>query len=501
MFHPQSLRTGLLLTLIFLSTPVAVFAHGGHGDEFQDKNTTNDAPSSLKVDSKTAQSLGLKIQPVTKRQLDIRLKTTGQIETLPNKKVELTAPVPGRVIKLLVQPGASVKAGQPVAVLASGELVELRVASREKRAEALASLKQAQADLELAQGNLELQKKIASSEIVQAQTEVTIAQEKYNRDKELTEQGALPERTLLESKAHLEVGKTQLVKAINQKEVIEAESQIKRAAASLEAAKTLLQLSDVTYRTRLQQIGTVADEQGLVIVRSPITGKVADREATIGQAFQDAGGKLMTIVNDSRVFATANIYEKDLQQVKLGQRVSVKVANLPNRTFIGRISQIGSVVEGEKRVVPVKAELDNSNGQLKSGLFAQLEIITDKTPTAILTIPTSAVVEANGKNLVYLQNGNAFDVIEVELGKTSGDLVQVKTGLFEGDLIVTQRALQLYAQSLRGGSKPSETHTEVKPNKEVSLTPLWLLAIGGILATIVAIAFGISRSKQKKVSN
>jgi cobalt-zinc-cadmium efflux system membrane fusion protein len=292
-----------------------------------------------------------------------------------------------------------------------------------------------------------------------------VAQEQYKRDQELVEQGAIPRRTMLESQAHLAEGKAKLSQATNQQEVIKAENEIKRATAEVDVANSRLQLSNTTYQTRLQQLGTIANAKGLVVVTAPIAGKVSDREVTLGQAFQDAGGKLMTIVNDSRVFATANIYEKDLAQVKLGQRVRVKVASLPNRIFIGKIARIGSIVEGETRVVPVQAELDNPSGQLKPGLFAELEIITEQTPTAILAIPSSAVVDANGKNLVYLQNGNAFEAVEVTLGQTFGDLVEVKTGLFAGDLIVTQRAPQLYAQSLRGGGKPGIPSAE--PEGEV----------------------------------
>lgn len=108
-----------------------------------------------------------------------------------------------------------------------------------------------------------------------------------------------------------------------------------------------------------------------------------------------------------------------------------------------------------------------------------------------MAIPSSAIVEANGKNLVYVQNGDAFDGIEVTLGQTSGDLVEIKTGLFDGDLIVTQRASQLYAQSLRGGSHPQQVKeqnsNEVKAEKATSIQSFipsqmtqWLpLIIGG----------------------
>jgi cobalt-zinc-cadmium efflux system membrane fusion protein len=53
-------------------------------------------------------------------------------------------------------------------------------------------------------------------------------------------------------------------------------------------------------------------------------------------------------------------------------------------------------------------------------MFAQLEVLTDRTNAAILAVPNSAVVEANGKKLVYVQNGNAYQSAEVMLGQTSG---------------------------------------------------------------------------------
>jgi membrane fusion protein, heavy metal efflux system len=233
-------------------------------------------------------------------------------------------------------------------------------------------------------------------------------------------------------------------------------------------------------------------------VTAPISGTVASREGSIGQSLQDAGGKLMTIINDGRIFATANIYEKDLGLVKNGQRIRVKVASLPNQTFEGRITQIGTSVQGETRVVTVQAEINNPSSLLKPGMFAELEIITDKTASSLFAIPTSAVVDANGKKIIYVQNGNAFQSTEVTFGQAFGDMVEVKTGLFEGDMVVTQRATQLYAQSLRGGSKKEDGHaeeghadekTEVKTNNfPVSL---WLIAAGGG-SVITAIAFSAS---------
>jgi membrane fusion protein, heavy metal efflux system len=170
-------------------------------------------------------------------------------------------------------------------------------------------------------------------------------------------------------------------------------------------------------------------------------------------------------------------------------RIFMKVASIPNRTFIGRITRIGSVVEGETRVVPVQAELENSGGVLKPGMFAELEVVTNQASSAILAIKSAAVVEANGKKQVYVQNGNAYQPVEVTLGETSGDMVEVKTGLFENDLIVTVRSPQLYAQSLRGDTKPKiDEHTETPRQTTTETVPLWLLGVGGALAAIAFIA-------------
>jgi cobalt-zinc-cadmium efflux system membrane fusion protein len=472
--------------LALLATSANVLAHGGHGEEFQAGSEATQVADSIQVDAKTAKRLEIKVEPVTRQRLKVGIKTTGQIETLPNKKVEVTSPISqATIVELLVEPGASVKVGQPVAVLAAPGLVELRVESQEKRAEAQADMQQAQADLKLAQQNLERQRQIAASEIEQARTELHVAQEQYDRDLDLVRAGAIPRRTMLESQAHLAEGKAQLAKATSRREVLEAEAQLKRAQSTVKVAQSHIRLSNATYQTRLQQLGTRANAKGLVTVTAPISGRIADREATLGQSFEDAGGKLMTIVNDSRVFATANIYEKDLDKIEQGQPVSVKVASLPNRTFTGQIARIGSAVEGETRVVPVQAELNNSSGQLKPGMFAQLQVLTDRTPTAILAVPTTAVIEANGKQIVYVQNGDAYQSVDVTLGQTSGDMVEVKSGLFDGDLVVTQRAPQLYAQSLRGGKaeKQGEQGRESALSPQSSV-PWWLvISAGGAIAS------------------
>jgi membrane fusion protein, heavy metal efflux system len=587
MVNHQKFNSVIVVSIaLLLAHPVIGLAHAGHGGHEFQENGAAAGNKAIEVDATTVKRLGLKVEAVKAQQLDVGLKTTGQIELMPNQKAEVTAPVKGKIVTLLVQPGAKVRQGQPVATMTSAELSDLRVSSQEKRAEAAASLQQAQVDLKLAQENYQRYSQIAQAEITQAQTqlaaaqaqyqrdrslvsggsivkvaktnyqrqvqisqseieqvkiEVDVAQERYNQDKQLVANGALSRRTMLESQAQLAAAKSKLAKAnsrpevlqaetevrkaevdlpvrqlqesagklaeaqaavtkaLTRKEVIAAEAQFKRAQASVAAAQTKLGLSARSYQTRLQQLGTIADSRGLVTITAPIDGTISDREASVGQSFQDSGAKLMSIVNDLQVLATANIYEKDLGQIRLGEKVNVRVASLPDRLFTGTINRIGTVV-GEGRVVPVQAQLDNAAKLLKPGMFAELEVVTDRTSKPVIVIPTTAIVEANGKKIVYVQSGDTFQSVEVNLGQITGDVAEVKTGLFAGDRVVTQRGMLLYAQSLRGGGKaqPGANVVSSKPNAVESTIPIWGWVAGGGVAVV---GMGIWVVRRRKVDS
>jgi RND family efflux transporter MFP subunit len=291
-----------------------------------------------------------------------------------------------------------------------------------------------------------------------------------------------------------------VLRDVTQAEREAAQAQLEKAAADVQVSSIRVDLSTAAYSARLNQLEASANSNGTITIAAPIDGVVSDREATIGASVEEAGKPLMTIINNDRVLASANIYEKDINKIRIGQPVQVKIAGQPSTTvFQGKVTVIGATVEGQSRIVPVKAEIGNVKGQLKAGMFTNIEILTDSVSVPILAIPAASVVEANGKQLVFVQNGKAYQPVDVTLGRTSGDLVEVTNGLFEGDRIVTQRANQLYAQSLRGDNKSKDDHSEsVKP--EVSAPNNWwlLLLAGGVGGgAMVAIAFWLLPSQYR----
>lgn len=494
-FHLPTVLLGCLL----LAVPGAVFAHAGHdhGSEFQSGNSQ--PVGGIRVDAQTIDRLGIIVEPVTREFLEVGIQTTAEVTAQPDQQVTVNAPINGTVVELRVQPGDRVEQGQPVAVVVAPELIELRVSSQEDRTRAEAELQQAQANMTLAQRNYERQVAIASAEIEAAQRQVQFAQDRYNRDQELIEAGAIARQQALESEAELAAAQSQLTKANSQEAVLEAEAELDRAKAALEAAQSHVQLSTATYETRLQQLNSPATRQGLVTVVAPISGIIANRTVTMGEAVEEAVTPLMQIVNGDRLSVMANVYEKDLAQITPGQRVRATVASLPEQGFNGEVVVVGAAVDGETRVIPVTAELENSHNLLKPGMFAELEILTDRTPAAVLTVPTTALVEAEGRMLVFVQNGDAFEPVEVTPGNRTGGRVEITRGLFEGDQVVVQGGLQLYAQSLRGAG--AEEAGEAEEARTGGSVPWWVLVpVGGTIAAGAFVAGRRSRSSLPAVS-
>ncbi len=488
----------LFLSLILLSNPAIALAHAGHGDEFKGNAATQN--TGITVDDEVAKSLGIKVEPVKQQSLRFGIQTTGQIETLPNQQVKVTTPIKGTIVRLLVEPGALVKAGQPVAILSSPEIADLRVTALEKQAEASGNILNAETNLRLAKQNLERQKLVVGADIRQAQTELNLDRERYERDKELLEKGAIARRQVQESESKFVAARAALTKAESSLPLLEAQAQLERAESDVQVSATRVELSTAAYSARLNQLEASANSNGTITIAAPIDGVISDREATIGESVDAAGKPLMTIVNDERVLASANIYEKDISKIRIGQPVQVKIAGQPSNTaFQGKVTVIGSAVDGQTRIVAVKAEIGNIKGQLKSGMFTNIEILTDNTSVSTLAIPTMAVVEANGKQLVFVQNGKSYQPVDVTLGRTSGELVEVKSGLFEGDRIVTQRANQLYAQSLRGDSKPKDEKADAAVVSPPNMP--WVMILAGAIAGggIVAAAFWLGRRSGTKM--
>ena len=86
-----------MLLFARLTTPIAVFAHAGHGNEFESEAAGS--AQSVSIDGETTERMGIAIEPVAPELMDVGIQVTGEIEALPSHRVEVTSPLPGTAIR------------------------------------------------------------------------------------------------------------------------------------------------------------------------------------------------------------------------------------------------------------------------------------------------------------------------------------------------------------------------------------------------------------------
>jgi cobalt-zinc-cadmium efflux system membrane fusion protein len=183
--------------------------------------------------------------------------------------------------------------------------------------------------------------------------------------------------------------------------------------------------------------------QSRIPLRSPISGTVIERSVTNGQFVGPDNPPLMTIADLSAVWVQADIFERDLSHVTVGQKADVTTAAYPDDRFTAQVSHIGAVVDGQTRTAKVRFLVANPNARLKPGMFASTTLYLPESPSA-LTVPAKAIFVEGGHNFAYVQVGSQdFARRAVETTASGTDRLRVVSGLQSGERIVSDGVLLL----------------------------------------------------------
>ena len=168
-------------------------------------------------------------------------------------------------------------------------------------------------------------------------------------------------------------------------------------------------------------------------VTAPISGVVAARSIKPGNLVQ-INTPIFTIVDTSRLEATLNAPEREIETLKAGQSVALTVDALPGKQFEGTIDRVSPVVDAGSGTFRVVCAFEGG-GLLQPGMFGRIRIDYDQRANA-LVIPRSALLEDGGAPTVYtVREGKAVRTA-VKLGYTEGEWVEVREGLRDGDPVV-----------------------------------------------------------------
>ena len=146
------------------------------------------------------------------------------------------------------------------------------------------------------------------------------------------------------------------------------------------------------------------------------------------------GQSIVTLADLSQVLVVAEVPEAGMGQVRVGQPVTIDFPAYAGEQRTGRIDYIFPTLDPESRTGRVRVTLANPGTRLKIGMYAQLSIAG--TPTGGLIIPAEAVISTGHRNVVIVERSGGFMPVEVEPGRTVGDMTEIRRGLAPNDIVV-----------------------------------------------------------------
>ena len=193
--------------------------------------------------------------------------------------------------------------------------------------------------------------------------------------------------------------------------------------------------------------------EGVIVIRAPASGVVTTRNINPGQMVDQTGEtpwQMMTIVNSGMVYVDAQIYEKDMVGIKVGQHVSITSEALPAHfSATGIVDFVSPSLDSTTHALSVRAEIQNPSGLLKDGMFVSTDVaLGNSSPFASTpVVPLESVVHDGNDDFVFVVIGKGkYDRRQVTLGEQRGESnVAVTKGLTGKETIVTHGALYLGA--------------------------------------------------------
>jgi membrane fusion protein, heavy metal efflux system len=325
------------------------------------------------------------------------IRVPARVTARPGGAADVLAPIDGRLISTEDGPlGAGVTKGQVLA----------RILPSAGASADLPELQRARSD---------------------AQSVLGLATRDRERAERLTQAGAAPAKRLDEARA--------------------AEEQAKARLAAAEAS--LMQFTAA-------RSGAAVDAGNAFVVRSPLTGVVAQRDATAG-ANVAAGTLLFRVVDVSQLHLVGEVPEADVPRARLASAGEIEVPGEAGRVAVGRPVSLGGVLDPATRTLAATFAFDNRARRLAVGQATSLYLLMAET-AATPVVPATAIVDDAGRPIVFVQReGETFERRAVTPGARSGGQVQILDGVVAGERVVTAGAYLVRLASL-STSVPAHGH-------------------------------------------
>lgn len=327
--------------------------------------------------------------------------------TKVKEETAVTVEMGGTIQEIYVTLGQQVKKGDKLLTI--------------KGDDAQNSVKQAQAALDIAKASYTNSKYSLEENLKTAQRSYDEVKRTYDNNNQLYQAGAISEETYKASLANFKQAKQSLDMAQKSYDTASGKS-----TAELEdlAAKQLNQ-AQVSYdiaSSNLNKLTLTAPVDGI------ITAKNFDAKEMVSQqqpAFVISSPNILEI--------DLKVTQSDLPKFTAGKEVDVKINNKATK---GTIRYVPTVVNATTSLYDIEVLVDNSQGDFKAGMSADVELSIEKQEQTI-TVPKKAVFEEDGKKYVYITNSdNKVVKIEITTGIVTSTTIEIKSGISKDDTVV-----------------------------------------------------------------
>jgi len=197
----------------------------------------------------------------------------------------------------------------------------------------------------------------------------------------------------------------------------------------------------------LESLGHGGEPVRCLQVFSPASGVVTARNVAQG-GFVSESETILEIADLSLVWALADLFERDVAQVKVGDQATLDVPALGGgaKGLKGRVVFIDPIVDTGTRTLKARLEFPNPSGLLRPEMIGSVAF--GMAPAKALTIPLDAVLDSGHRKIVFVDaTGGYFEPREIEVGRVGGGRVEVLDGLEAGEAVVTRAAFLLDSES------------------------------------------------------
>jgi len=217
-----------------------------------------------------------------------------------------------------------------------------------------------------------------------------------------------------------------------------------RADALVASARQRLLAWDLPAED-LQKLDETKRAVDAVVFRSPVSGFVIEKLAVKGLHVMP-GQSLYKVSDISVVWVEADVYERELAAVRVGDAANVTVDAFPGERFAGRVIYIYPYLDDKTRTNKVRVQLANRGGRLKPGMYANVELTSRRRSG--LVVPANAVLDSGKEHVVFVAQGDGlFQPRKVKIGRRLDDSTEILEGLKEGDRVATGASFFLDSES------------------------------------------------------